>query len=105
MPKDIKKSFDTKARNAIMKYMQQWQTNPERITYVRDHHENPVSSPMTIEDWFNRAVDPKDDTYLPYTSLRNIHNLLVKCVRIGEDMSDSIQRLRDELAVARVMMS
>jgi len=99
MPKDMQKSFETKAFNAIPKFIEEYRKSPGEAR----SDDPPKGSSM--EEWLDRALDPKDNFYIPYASLRPMHNLLVKCVRLGEDMTASIQRIKDHLAVARIMLS
>ncbi len=90
MPKDVQKSFETKAHRLIERF-------------IIEYRENPRDFPA--HKWFDIAMDPSDSRYLPHTSLRSLHSLLCRYVRVGEDMSLSIRRVRDEFQVASVMLS
>jgi hypothetical protein len=98
MPKDVQKSFETKARNLMNKWFKEYEETPHLSTV-----DNPKG--YSMDAWFEKALDPKAREYLPYKSLRGLHNLVAKYDRIGEDISAALQKLRDEFQVASVMLS
>jgi hypothetical protein len=92
MPKDLKKSFEKKAQTSLTKFMVELKQKPGFLH-------------GSIEELMNQTLNVKYEGYIRYESLRSIHNNLLKYTKQGEDMTESIQRVRDMWEVVHVMES
>ena len=98
MPKDLKKSFEKKAQTSLTKFVEEFEEKRQNIFGDK-------GVPISKSEWVKRTLDVDRNDYIPYESLRSIHNNLVKYSKQGEDMTDSIKRVRDMWDVISVMES
>lgn len=107
LPKDLKKSFLTKASNRLIKFVDQLRA------YASDEVVRQVSGPLRgapknrdPKAWLKFALSEKArDLYIWSTHLRQIRNLYWKTIAANEPLDGVIRELLDLAQVADVMRS
>ncbi len=108
LPRDLKKSFYTKAFNRLVKFCEEYRSlDAEQGWGVRSIHDGNQWVEKPIEWWLRLALKPKHtaaDQTIGSENLRQIRQLYLKMMK-HEDLEDVVQELKQQAVVAGVMLS
>jgi hypothetical protein len=104
LPKDIKKSFHTKARRFVIKFAEQylkWDWEDSNMTGGDEPTE--IQRKRDVKDWIEFAIK-HDSQWVASENLRQIRNLYRR-MSAFENLEDVLHDLLQEASVANVMLS
>jgi hypothetical protein len=108
MPKDLKKSFYTKASNRLTKFAAEWGTSQFRANaqVIQDALALLNKGPFPdVEEWLRFALSKKGQkSWIQSENLREIRNLYVRYMKL-EPVDDVVKELMKQAVVVSVMQS
>jgi hypothetical protein len=108
MPKDLKKSFYTKASNRLTKFAAEWGTAKFRVNaqVIQDSFQQFQSGHFPdVEEWLRFALSKKGQkSWIQSDSLREIRNLYVRYMKL-EPVDDVVKELLKQAVVVGVMQA
>jgi len=105
MPKDLKKSFYTKAANRLSKMVEEYgKLSPNQKWTLYDYDKGDyVGTTPSVEEWLRLALSDRN-VHLPSKNLREIHHLWLKTMK-HEAIDDVVQELMRVAQVVGVMVA
>lgn len=107
MPKDLKKSFYTKASNRLTKFVAEWSSPGFRpnTPFPGAAGAGPKGGSPDVEDWLRFALSKEGQrSWIQSENLREIRNLYVRYMRL-EPVGDVVAELMKQAVVAGVMQA